>query len=154
MTCQIVWRSAILFVYKLVYKQETKNMTRKVYPSDVSREQFENIRPLLESARKRTKPRTVDLYDTFCGVLYVLRSGCQWAMLPSDFPKWRTVYNYWQLWSEPIAKHHQAIAPAHKPIPDASDTDPTSVLDLVLKKISWRGPHVPWSQLEHHFSDY
>ena len=51
-------------------------MSRKPYPSDVSREQFEAIRPLLESARKQTKPRTLDLYDVFCGVLYVLKSGC------------------------------------------------------------------------------
>ena len=34
---------------------------RKNYPSDISREQFERIRPLLEQARKRTKPRTIDL---------------------------------------------------------------------------------------------
>jgi len=34
---------------------------RKAYPSDISREQFEEIRELLESARKRTRPREVDL---------------------------------------------------------------------------------------------
>ena len=39
------------------------------YPSDISREQFARILPTLESARRRTKPRTVDLYDVFCGVL-------------------------------------------------------------------------------------
>ena len=33
------------------------------YPSDISREQFVRILPTLESARRRTKPRTVDLYD-------------------------------------------------------------------------------------------
>ena len=37
------------------------------YPSDISREQFARILPTLESARRRTKPRTVDLYDVFCG---------------------------------------------------------------------------------------
>ena len=42
------------------------------YPSDISREQFARILPMLESARRRTKPRTVDLYDVFCGVLYLL----------------------------------------------------------------------------------
>ena len=56
------------------------------YPSDISREQFARILPVLESARRRTKPRTVDLYDVFCGVLYLLKSGCQWRMLPADFP--------------------------------------------------------------------
>ena len=43
------------------------------YPSDISREQFARILPTLESARRRTKPRTVDLYDVFCGVLYLLK---------------------------------------------------------------------------------
>jgi hypothetical protein len=33
------------------------------YPSDITREQFEAVRPLLESARKKTKPREHDLYD-------------------------------------------------------------------------------------------
>ena len=46
------------------------------YPSDITREQFARILPLLESARRRTKPRTVDLYGVFCGVLYLLKSGC------------------------------------------------------------------------------
>ena len=45
------------------------------YSSDISREQFARILPCLESARRRTKPRTVDLYDVFCGVLYLLKSG-------------------------------------------------------------------------------
>ena len=40
---------------------------RKAYPSDISRKQFEQISPILENARKKTKPRTVDLYDVFCG---------------------------------------------------------------------------------------
>lgn len=110
-------------------------MTRKRYPSDVSREQFKKIVPILEGARKKTKPRTVDLYETFCGVLYVLKSGCQWAMLPEGFPKWRTVYNYWQIWNE-------------------QQKGQQSVLEAVLKKISWRGSTKPWSQLDHHFSDY
>ena len=58
-----------------------------MYPSDISREQFARIQPLLEGARKKTKPRTVDLYDVFCGILYTLRTGCQWRALPSDFSK-------------------------------------------------------------------
>ena len=70
------------------------------YPSDISPEQFARILPTLESARRRTKPRTVDLYDVFCGVLYLLKSGCQWRMLPADFSNWRTCYQYFRQWSE------------------------------------------------------
>ncbi|MCF6202452.1 MAG: hypothetical protein L3J59_02115 [Methylococcaceae bacterium] len=40
-------------------------MESKRYPRDIDREQFEQIKPILESAQKRTKPRTVDLYDMY-----------------------------------------------------------------------------------------
>ena len=96
------------------------------YPSDISREQFARILPTLESARRRTKPRTVDLYDVFCGVLYLLKSGCQWRMLPADFPNWRTCYKYFRQWSE-------------RPGPGQD-----SILEQVLKKIGWRGPTKQW----------
>jgi transposase len=76
-------------------------MRKKSYPSDISREQFARIQPLLEGIRKRTKPRRVDLYEVFCAVLYLLKSGCQWRMLPGEFPKWRTVHSYFAQWSEP-----------------------------------------------------
>ena len=39
---------------------------RKAYPSDISREQFAKIEGLLLGARKKTKPRQVDLYEVFC----------------------------------------------------------------------------------------
>ena len=92
------------------------------YPSDISREQFARILPTLASARRRTKPRTVDLYDVFCGVLYLLKSGCQWRMLPADFPDWRTCYQYFRQWSE-------------RPGPGQD-----SILERVLKKIGCARP--------------
>ena len=99
------------------------------YPSDISREQFARILPTLESARRRTKPRTVDLYDVFCGVLYLLKSGCQWRMLPADFPNWGTCYKYFQQWSER---------------PDGPEQE--SILEQVLKKMGWRSPEKQWSE--------
>ena len=57
------------------------------YPSDISREQFEMLRPELEKAKQKTKPRDIDLYSVFCAILYLNKSGCQWRMIPSDFPK-------------------------------------------------------------------
>lgn len=57
------------------------------------------IQPLLETVRRRTRPRTVDLYDVFVGC-YVLKSGCQWRILPHDFPKWQTCYKCFRQWSE------------------------------------------------------
>jgi transposase len=96
---------------------------RKQYPSDVSRERFEKVRPLFEGARKRTKPRTVDLFNA---VLYLLKSGCQRRMLFDGFPKWRTVHSYFAKWSE--------LGP-----------DGIGVLERALK-IGWRGPRQTGTQ--------
>lgn len=102
---------------------------RKVYPSDITVEQFEKIKPFLLGIRKTTRPRVIDLYDVFCAVLYLLKSGCQWRMLPSDFPKWQNVYAYFRIWS-------------------MKEEDGYSLLEKVLKKISWRGPYKQWSEYE------
>jgi transposase len=102
---------------------------RKRYPSDVTREQFKEIEPILLSARKKTRPRELDLYDVFCAILYLLKSGCQWRMIPSDFPDWHNVYAYFRIWSY-------------------KEKDKRSLLEQVLKKISWRGPYQQWSEYE------
>lgn len=75
---------------------------RQSYPSDITREQFSIIEPILLSARTVTRPRQLDLYDVFCAVLYILKTACQWRMLPADFPKWRSVHAYFQIWSERV----------------------------------------------------
>ena len=103
------------------------------YPSDISREKFELIRPILESCRKRTSPRRVDLYEVFCGVVYLLKSGCQWRMLPKEYPKWRTCHYYFSCWSE-----HRA---------DGSG----SVLEDVLKKIGRGSTFREWKSRQDQF---
>ena len=75
-------------------------MTRKHYPSDISREQFERIRGALEGIRQKTRPRQVDLYDVFCAILYLLKNACVWRALPSDFPSVSTVRYYFDLWGK------------------------------------------------------
>jgi transposase len=57
------------------------------YPSDISREAFEIIRGALEKAKKTTKPMEKDLYAILCAIVYLIQSGCQWRMLPADFPQ-------------------------------------------------------------------
>lgn len=102
---------------------------RKIYPSDITLEQFDKIKPFLLGIRKVTRPRTIDLYDVFCAVLYLLKSGCQWRMLPSDFPKWQNVYAYFRIWS-------------------MTEEDGYSLLEKVLKKIGWKGAYKQWSDYE------
>ena len=90
------------------------------YPSDISREEFEIIREDLEKAKRKTRPRKTDLYDIFCAVMYIVKGGIQWRMLPSDFPNWKLVYYYFIVWSK-------------------KDDNGVSLLDKVLKKINRYG---------------
>ena len=113
---------------------------RKSYPSDISREQFESIHDLLQSVRKRTRPRTVDLYEVFCGLLYLLKSGCQWRMLPSDFPDWHTVYAYYAKWREVDAQGISVLERALKKIrsnkrASSKDETPLPALSSLTRKV-------------------
>lgn len=87
---------------------------RKPYPSDISREAFKEIEPLLLSARKVTCPRKLDLYEVFCGILYLVKTGCQWRMLPQDFPKWRSVHEYFRIWSQRVGDEPSILERALK----------------------------------------
>jgi transposase len=69
------------------------------YPSDLTLEQFALIEPLFPH-KKLTKPPTHSHFDLFNAILYLLITGCQWRMLPNDLPPWKTVYNYYNTWSE------------------------------------------------------
>jgi transposase len=104
-------------------------LMRAPYDSDISQEKFKEILPLLQSVRKRTKPTTLDLREVFCAVLYLLRTGCQWRMLPREFPKWVTVHSYFAKWSKP-------------------DQDGISVLERVLKKSTGTSHPVKRCRLE------
>jgi len=66
--------------------------TRKTYPTDLKDEEWEHLLPLLPL--KRTSPEQMREYIN--AILYVLRTGCSWRMLPHDFPNWSTVYDVFQ----------------------------------------------------------
>ncbi len=90
---------------------------RQTYPSDITRKAFELIREDLESCRKTTKKRKVDLYDVFCAVLYLTKEGCTWSAIPHDFPNLNTVRYKIHIWKE------------------ADEETETSMLDKVLQKL-------------------
>ena len=61
-------------------------MSRKPYPSDLTDAQWEELSPLLPPNTVRGHPRTTDLREVVNGVLYVLRGGIPWRMIPHDLP--------------------------------------------------------------------
>ena len=71
---------------------------RPAYPSDLTDAQWRIIEPLLPPAKPGGRPRTVDLLEVVNAILYVLRTGCSWRMLPHEFPPWGTVHYYARRW--------------------------------------------------------
>src|ERR1022692_1537934 len=64
----------------------------KRYPSDLTDEEWRSIEPLLPRPSKRGRKRTTDLREVVNAIRYMVRSGCEWRMLPVHFPPWQTVY--------------------------------------------------------------
>lgn len=77
---------------------EVANPPRKLYPSDMSDAEWAVIAPYLPEAKGFGHPREVDLREILNAIFYVQRSGCQWEMLPHDFPPHNTVYKYFRKW--------------------------------------------------------
>jgi putative transposase len=72
---------------------------RKPYPSDMTDEQWAVLEPLIPvSALGR--PRQVETREVLDAIFYQARSGCQWDMLPHDFPPRSTVFDYFKQWRD------------------------------------------------------
>lgn len=73
-------------------------MKNQTYPSDLTDSQWHLIKNLLPEPKTRGRPRTLDLRQVINAILYVLVGGIQWRMLPRDYPKWQSIYYYFQQW--------------------------------------------------------
>jgi len=69
-------------------------MVRKPYASDLTNEQWKLMEDLIPPAKPGGRPREVSMREVLNAIMYVLRSGCAWRLLPHDFPKWNIVYYY------------------------------------------------------------
>lgn len=69
---------------------------RKAYPTDLTDEQWSKIEPLLPKQDNRGRKPTHTRREMFNAILYLNRTGCQWRMLPHDFPPWDAVYAFWR----------------------------------------------------------
>jgi putative transposase len=109
-------------------------MERRRYDTDLTDEQFGLIEPLLPRAKHTGRPRT-DLRAVLDGIFYFLRTGCQWRLLPHDFPPWSTVHTWYRRWrldgtwerlNEALRRRTRAAAGRH-PDPRSSAADSQSV---------------------------
>ena len=69
-----------------------------VYPSDLTDKEWLLIKDYFEQKRAFGRPLKHDRRSIVNAIFYVTKSGCQWRMLPKDFPPWQTVYDYFKQW--------------------------------------------------------
>ena len=75
---------------------------RKSYPSDISKNGWKKLIPLLPVSKSNGKTGgrpSEDLDEIINAIFYVQKTGCSWRSLPHDFPKWETVYGYFRKWA-------------------------------------------------------
>jgi putative transposase len=68
---------------------------KRNYPTNLTDSQYDTILRIIGDKRKRQN----SLRAIIDAMFYLLKTGCQWRMLPSDFPKWELVYYYFHKWS-------------------------------------------------------
>jgi putative transposase len=113
-------------------------MEKELYPSDLTEGQWKIIEPLLPKRKclwGPGRPREVCFRDILNAIFYFLRAGCQWRMLPREYPNWKLVYHYFRLWrvSGTWEQIHDALREmlrskeGREPTPSAAVIDSQSV---------------------------
>jgi transposase len=71
---------------------------RKPYPTDVMDDEWAFVAPYLTLMDEAAPQRRHDLREVFNALRWIVRSGAQWRMLPTNFPPWAAVYQQTQRW--------------------------------------------------------
>ena len=72
--------------------------SRKVYPTDVSDEEWEFVAPYLTLLREDAAQRVHALRDVFDAMRWMVKAACPWRLLPGDFPPWQAVQQQGERW--------------------------------------------------------
>ena len=107
---------------------------RKPYPSDLTDEQWEIIKPLIP-VNSVGRPREVEMREVLNTIFYQNRSGCQWDMLPHDLLAKSTVYDYFAQWRDDgtwqeildALRQKVRVADGRTPSPSAGSIDSQTV---------------------------
>jgi putative transposase len=71
---------------------------RRRYAIDLTDREWALLAPMIPTPKPGGRPAVHDRRELVNAMLYWLRSGCAWRLLPHDFPPWQTVYHYWRAW--------------------------------------------------------
>jgi putative transposase len=71
-----------------------------VYQSDLKDEEWALIAGYFKPSDSRGRKSKHEKKALVDAILYVVKSGCQWRMMPKDFPPWKTVYSHFSHWNK------------------------------------------------------
>lgn len=73
-------------------------MDRRAYPTDLTDAQWAILEPLIPPPKSGGRPAKHPRREIVNAMLYVLRGGIAWRLLPHEYPPWQTVYDYFRQW--------------------------------------------------------
>ena len=76
------------------------NQDAERYASDLTDAEWALIEPHMPAVKRLGRPRETELRAVWDAILYIARTGCQWRMLPKDFPPFTTVQGYFYDWRD------------------------------------------------------
>ncbi len=101
------------------------------YPSDLKDSEWTLIEPLIPPAKPGGRPRSTNMRALVNAIFYLLQSGCQWNMLPREFPPPSTVHGYFKQFSSDgtWARIHDELYRATRDLEGREESPSYAIID-------------------------
>ena len=114
---------------------------RHPYSSDLNTKEWDCLKPLVPMPKSGGRPAKYERLEIINAILYLVRTGCAWRLLPHDFPPWRIVYHYFSSWRRDgiWAKVHDALRTQVR-VAEGREAEPSAaILDSQSVKTTEKG---------------